>query len=111
MLHAGYSIPEEGVVQYEMGYRADEFSNVLNGPFSSPKSGYRCETVSKHHWCINRIDNSFQIGVQVFEKPPRKLGLFALPVLRVQFKLQDGDTDQQTKFFDRFFKYFHKGGG
>lgn len=111
MLHAGYSILEDGIIQYEMGYGADEFTRVLNGTFSGEKSDYRCDLVSRHHWRITQIDGSLQISVRVSEKPPRRLGLFVLPVLQVQFNVHHSDTDLQTEFFDRFFKYFHKGGG
>ena len=111
MLRAGFSISEDGIIQYQMGYGADEFGNVLNGTFSGEKSDYRCNLVSPHHWCITQIDSSLQITIRVSEKPPRRLGLFALPVLQVQFNVHDSDPDLQAKFFDRFFKYFHKGGG
>mgnify|MGYP003858770059 CR=1 FL=1 len=32
---------DETLVEYEMGYAADEFGNVLNGPFSGEKSSYQ----------------------------------------------------------------------
>ena len=111
MLRAGYSILEDGIIQYQMGYGADEFGKVLNGTFSGEKSDYRCEPVSSCHWRITQIDNPLQITIQVSEQPPRRLGLFAIPVLRVEFNLHDSDPDLQAKFFERFFKYFHKGGG
>ena len=111
MLRAGYSISEDGIIQYEMGYGADEFGDVLNRTFGGEKSDYSCDLVSSHHWCITQIDSSFQISIQVAKKPPRRLGLFAIPVLQVQFNVDDSDADLQAKFFDRFFKYFHKGGG
>jgi hypothetical protein len=47
----------------------------------------------------------------VTEKPPRKLGLFKLPVLEVKFSFTDTDAVLRNQFFHRFHQYFHKGGG
>jgi len=99
------------VIEYEMGYAADEFGNVLQGQFSGENSPYRCETIARHHWRISQMDTPRRLEIQVQEKPPRRLGLFAIPVLQVQFHLQDSDAEFRSKFFDRFHKYFHKGGG
>jgi hypothetical protein len=99
------------VIEYEMGYAADEFGNVLQGSFSGEKSPYRCETIARHHWRILQIDAPSLLEIQVLEKSPRRLGLFAIPVLQVQFHFQDADAEFRSKFFDRFHKYFHKGGG
>ena len=105
------SSPDVEVIEYEMGYAADEFGNVLQGPFSGEKSPFSCETIARHHWRIIQIDTPRRLEIQVQEKPPRRLGLFAIPVLQVQFHLQDSDAEFQSSFFDRFHKYFHKGGG
>ncbi len=102
---------EAAMIEYEMGYGADEFGNVLQGPFSGAKSSYQCEALSIHHWRICQIDSNFRIEIQVQEMPPRKLGLFVLPVLKVQFHLTDADVELKTTFFKRFHQYFHKGGG
>jgi hypothetical protein len=99
------------VIEYEMGYAADEFGNVLQGPFSGEKSPYRCETIARHHWRMLQIDAPPLLEIQVLEMPPRKLGLFSLPVLQVQFFMQDANAESRARFFDRFHKYFHKGGG
>lgn len=98
-------------VEYEMGYGADEFGNVFTGPFSGIDSDYQCETLGKHHWQITQHETDLKIVVDVKEKPPRKLGLFSLPVLQVQFKMEKSNPLHQGAFFKRFFKYFHKGGG
>lgn len=98
-------------VEYEMGYGADEFANVLTGPFSGDNSGYRCETMARHHWQITQNKTDLKIVVEVKEKPPRKIGLFVLPVLQVRFNMEKSHPEDQGKFFKRFFKYFHKGGG
>jgi hypothetical protein len=105
--------PPHGVekFEYEMGYAAGEFGSVLNGPFSGDKSDYHCQEISSHNWRIDQADHLFQIQIQVSEQPPRKLGLFCLPVLRVEFELLNTSPELQDRFFERFFKYFHKGGG
>ena len=103
--------PETGPIELEMGYRADEFGNVLTGAFTGEKSDYRCQSVSTRHWRITQPGTSLLIEIVVSEKPPRKLGLFVLPVLQVQFQLLDTAADLEVKFFERFHKYFHKGGG
>lgn len=98
-------------IEYEMGYGADEFANVLTGPFSGVDSMYHCNTLNRHHWLIEQPDTDLKITIQVEEKPPRKIGLFALPVLQVKFEIEKSKPELQEQFFKRFFKYFHKGGG
>ena len=98
-------------VEYEMGYRADEFGNVLLGPFSGETSPFRCETVGRHHWRLSRGGADFDLTIRVAEKPPRELGLFKLPVLAVKFEFTDTGEAQRDEFFHRFHQYFHKGGG
>ncbi len=98
-------------VEYEMGYGADEFGKVLLGPFSAATSGYRCETVERHYWRVNRDDADFDLTIRVAEQPPRKLGLFNLPVLAVKFEFTDTAEALRERFFHRFHQYFHKGGG
>jgi hypothetical protein len=102
---------EAGMIEYEMGYGADEFGNVLQGQFSGEKSSYQCELLATHHWCISQFNSKFQVEIRVQEMPPRKLGLFVLPVLKVQFHLSNSDAESKTHFFHRFHQYFHKGGG
>jgi hypothetical protein len=102
---------DAGMIEYEMGYGADEFGNVLQGPFSGEKSPYHCITLATHHWRLSKADSEFRIEIQVQEMPPRKLGLFTLPVLKVQFHLSNSDAESKTHFFHRFHQYFHKGGG
>ncbi len=103
--------PESGIIELEMGYGADEFAKVLTGAFTGDKSDYSCETVSRHHWRISQTDSDLAIQIKVSEQPPRKLGLFVLPVLQVEFQTLDTTADLQMKFFERFHQYFHKGGG
>ena len=104
-------MPDETLVEYEMGYGADEFGNVLNGPFSGDKSSYRCNEIDRHHWSVEQAGESFILAIMVTEKPPRKLGLFKLPVLEVKFIFADTDAVLRDQFFHRFHQYFHKGGG
>lgn len=98
-------------VEYEMGFAADEFGNVLTGPFSGDGSDYQCETLAKHAWQVSQKNSDLKISIQVTEMPPRRLGLFALPVLKVVFQIEKSIAEDQGAFFKRFFKYFHKGGG
>jgi hypothetical protein len=102
---------DTSVIEYEMGYRADEFGSVLNGSFSGEKSPYHCEAIAPNHWRISLAGETVLLDIQVSEKPPRKLGLFVLPVLQVCFHMENSDEEQRSQFFDRFFRYFHKGGG
>jgi hypothetical protein len=102
---------EPTVVEYEMGYGAGEFGNVLRGPFSSENSGYRCEEKSRHHWALKQPGKDFDLTIEVAAKPVRKLGLFKLPVLGVKFIFTNTEKSLREKFFHRFHQYFHKGGG
>lgn len=99
------------VVEYEMGYGADEFGRVLTGPFSGEKSPYRCREIARHHWLIEKPGAAFELIIKVAEKPPRKLGLFNLPVLDVRFTFTNTEAASRDEFFHRFHQYFHKGGG
>ena len=102
---------DQTVVEYEMGYGADEFGKVLLGPFSGERSDFEASEIGRHHWSVTLGQESFDLEIQVAEQPPRKLGLFNLPVLRVVFTFSDTDEALREKFFHRFHQYFHKGGG
>ena len=99
------------MVEYEMGYAADEFGKVLCGPFSGENSGYRCTQIERHYWSLEQPGTAFELAIKVAEKPPRKLGLFNLPVLEVKFSFADTEAVLRDNFFHRFHQYFHKGGG
>ena len=103
--------PDSPVVAYEMGYGADEFGKVLNGPFSGDKSPYRCREQQRHNWSVEQPGESLELTISVREKPPRKLGLFNLPVLDVSFDFGATEPVLRERFFHRFHQYFHKGGG
>ncbi len=98
-------------VEYEMGYGANEFGKVLAGPFSGDSSDYQCEMLDRHRWQLIEKETDLKIDIEVKEMPPRKLGLFSLPVLQVHFNMEKSQPLDQGRFFMRFFKYFHKGGG
>ncbi len=98
-------------VEYEMGYGADEFGKVLGGPFVTRDSGYLLRENARYDWAITREDDTFDLRVRVSEQPARKLGLFSLPVLKVQFIFTGTDESARDAFFHRFHQYFHKGGG
>jgi len=103
--------PDSPVVEYEMGYGADEFSKVLNGSFSGEGSPYQCRELARHHWRIEQSGTDLELSIKVSQKPPRKLGLFNLPVLDVSFSFGATDAALREGFFHRFHQYFHKGGG
>jgi len=97
--------------QYDMGYTPTEFSRVLNGNFTSEKSELNCKSVSTNHWLITHQDSAMTVDIHIDKKPDRVLGAIALPVLSVTFKVNSATTQQSDFFFEKFFKYFHKGGG
>jgi hypothetical protein len=97
--------------QIEMGYTISEFSNVLHGNFSAQESVYNCKDLSQCSWLISHEQGNLQTEISVEEKPSRKLGLLNLPVLAVTFKLISGERQDEQQFFEKFFRYFHKGGG
>ena len=103
--------PGSPVVEYEMGYGADEFGKVLNGAFSGENSPYECRELGRHHWSVEQPGAELELTIKVTQKPPRKLGLFNLPVLDVSFSLGATDAALREGFFHRFHQYFHKGGG
>jgi hypothetical protein len=104
-------MPVSTLVEYEMGYGADEFGNVLNGPFSGDKSSYECSQIARHHWSVTEAGTAFKLSIKVAEKPARQLGLFRLLVLDVKFDFNDTEVDLRERFMRRFHQYFHKGGG
>ena len=106
-----YPDPDSPVVTYEMGYGADEFGKVLNGPFSGVKSPYQCGELARHHWLLTQSGENLDLSITVAQKPPRKLGLFNLPVLDVRFTFGATGAVLREQFFHRFHQYFHKGGG
>ncbi len=103
--------PLPSLVEYEMGYGADEFGKVLLGPFSGQRSDFNASEIGRHHWMVSHHDKAFELEIRVTEKPPRKLGLFSLPVLEVKFSFKPAGDSQRAAFFHRFHQYFHKGGG
>ena len=104
-------MPDPIVVEYEMGYGADEFGKVLLGPFSGERSEFDSSEISRHRWSVTRPGTPFDLEIHVVEQPPRKLGLFNLPVLQVIFTFNDAEESLRQAFFHRFHQYFHKGGG
>ena len=99
------------VFSYEMGYTQPEFEQVLNGGFTDASSPYRCTSENVGHWLIEHRSQPFKVIVELSPKDERKLGAFSLPVLGVRFNVVQSSEEQSNAFFDRFFKYFHKGGG
>ena len=97
--------------QYQMGYTEVEFSKVLKGDFSGPRSPYRCFDEGPLHWKLEHLSDPFKARVSIQQGSSRQLGALQLPVLKVNFKISAASEELQTAFFNRFFMYFHKGGG
>jgi hypothetical protein len=97
--------------EYEMGYTPKEFSRVLEGNFTGEKSEYRATQIEQNHWQLNSLQSDINVDLKINEQAPRKLGHFSLPVLKVVFSVTSSSEELSRKFFDKFFKYFHKGGG
>ena len=108
-MSANADLPSD-LVEYEMGYGADEFGKVLLGPFTG-KSDFNAVEIGRHRWLISLVGSAFELEIEVSEQPPRKIGLFALPVLRVRFRFDRSEPAERERFFHRFHQYFHKGGG
>ena len=106
-------IPDPGtrVVEYEMGYGADEFGKVLQGPFTGERSEFRSDEIGRHHWRVTLSEQTFAVVITVVQAPPRKIALFNLPVLNVRFDFEESEGDSRERFFHRFHQYFQKGGG
>ena len=103
--------PDSPVVEYEMGYLADEFGDVLQGPFTGDRSEFSSTALGRHRWRIAMDGAEFDLVVGVEQAPPRKLGLFSLPVLKVRFEFEQAGDGTRERFFRRFHQYFQKGGG
>jgi hypothetical protein len=104
------SEPRAKLVEYEMGYGADEFGKVLLGPFTG-KSDFNAAEIGRHRWLVSLVGSAFELEIEASEQPPRRIGLFALPVLKVRFCFERDQGGERERFFHRFHQYFHKGGG
>ena len=98
------------LVEYEMGYGADEFGKVLLGPFTG-KSDFNAAEIGRHRWLVTLAGSAFELEIEAGEQAPRRIGLFALPVLKVCFRFDKAADAECEAFFHRFHQYFHKGGG
>lgn len=98
------------LVEYEMGYGADEFGKVLLGPFTG-KSDFNAAEIGRYRWLLSLVGSAFELEIEASEQPPRKIALFVLPVLKVRFRFDRAEAGERERFFHRFHQYFHKGGG
>ena len=94
-----------------MGYTLVEFGRVLNSGFTNEASPYRCQPVKTSSWLVSQLNSAFQAEIELQEKPARVYGSLSLPVLKVTFRVTDSTQLEVDQFFEKFFKYFHKGGG
>lgn len=97
--------------RYDMGYRAQEFADVLCGPFSGNQSPFHVEPLGKQSWRVSHAELAFEMQICVETRPDRQLGLMRLPVLAVEFDCTRDEANAGELFFHRFHQYFHKGGG
>ncbi len=95
----------------EMGYTLKEFETVLQGGFSQAGSGFVLEPAGSSRWQISIPTHSTRITLTATPAPPRILGAFSLPVLHVSFVFEPPAPETRQRFFERFNRYFHKGGG
>jgi len=103
--------PDSPIVEYEMGYGADEFGKVLQGLFTGERTDFANTRIGQHRWRVTLAGRDFAVLIEVKQAPPRKIALFNLPVLKVRFEFERAEGDARELFFHRFHQYFHKGGG
>ena len=96
---------------YEMGYTPVEFAKTLHGQFTKNQTDFTLIDSGKNHWKIRFSKNKVIADIKVSESTPRKIALLNLPVLDVCFLFAGLSSQEQELFLERFFKYFHKGGG
>ena len=72
--------PDSPVVEYDMGYAADEFGKVLQGPFTGERTDFVSAELGRHRWRVTLDGTDFAVLIAVADAPPRKIGLFSLPV-------------------------------
>lgn len=101
-----------GQYEYQMGYTLTEFSRTVLGDFTRKSAQFECTQISANKWQVVSADGTFSVSITAQQKSPRTIALLQLPVLQVKFIVQFNDDRQvERQFFERFFKYFHKGGG
>ncbi len=105
----GHPAPDR--ISYEMGYTEIEFGNVLNGEFTGFNSDYMCTSSGTNRWCISHRSEPLTVDIAVAQASPRQLGAMSIPVLTVAFEVTAASQSLADTFFERFFQYFHKGGG
>jgi len=94
-----------------MGYSLEEFSRTLNGGFAAPQSGF---FVTNHHagrWTVTIPAHQLAVEITATPAAYRQLGAMMLPVLEVILRFTPDDENGRRHFLDRFWRYFHKGGG
>ena len=78
------------VHRWEMGITRAEFDRLLAGVRSDPGLAWRVEAI---------------------ERPPRRLGLLAMPVLQVTLEVDGGPKAAIDRFVERFLLAFQRAGG
>ena len=96
---------------YEMGYTVAEFYKTLHGQFLTKQSLYSCKDLGTAHWDLSLDTDTKKVTINVTQASPRRIAMLSLPILKVSFKFYEFSHLEQEQFLQRFFKYFHKGGG
>ena len=94
-----------------MGYVPREFARTLSGGFAAAGSGFDVSECGAECWVVSVPEHALAVTVEIRAGAPRRLGAFALPVLDVHLRFSPDDEATQRIFLDRFWRYFHKGGG
>ncbi len=108
---SGRRWPVAEALQLEMGYSLAEFRRTLEGGFSAPQSGFVVTRCGTGRWHLTIADHPLTVEISATPAPPRRLGAMTLPVLEVSLLFTSGDKAGRQRFFDRFWRHFHKGGG
>ena len=94
-----------------MGYAPREFARTLSGGFVAAGSGFDLSECGAGCWVVSVPEHALSVTVRISAAAPRRFGAFALPVLDVQLTFSPDNEKNRRIFLDRFWRYFHKGGG
>ena len=94
-----------------MGYAPREFARTLSGGFTAAGSGFVVSESGAERWIVSIPEHALSVTVRINAAAPRRLGAFALPVLDVHLTFSPDNEKNRRIFLDRFWRYFHKGGG
>ncbi|HYG90419.1 MAG TPA: hypothetical protein VD978_29635 [Azospirillum sp.] len=85
----------------EMALTAEEFRRLLPGAAGDLRV--------RDEGAVVHVGDAVEIALEPL--PPRRLGLLAIPVMRVTLSFQGWGEDEVRAFAQRFDRAFQKGGG